>query len=144
MLFGKRVEVQYNIKTFDNRLIHTTSKHMIISETIEPSRYEQLLRYYHQYQYRPDQSTSSTKTVYPTTQLSDIIHAHSVNYALRNDSTMKRTIQKCSGLGSFYGFASTFGPDIFVLWKAALLRKRIMLIHMPPMEVASKYGKSIK
>jgi hypothetical protein len=147
-LFGKRVKVKKKKKKKKNtniycehELINITSKHMVISETIEPSRYEQLLQYYRQYQYHP--ANQSTQTVYPTTQLSDLIHTRSVNYALRNDSSVKITIPESFGLESFHGFVDRFGPDIFVLWKAALLRKRIMLINMPPMEVACKYGKEL-
>lgn len=115
---------------------------MVISETIEPSRYEQLLQYYHQYQYHPGQSATTKKITHSMPQFSsDFIHAHSVSYALRNDPTTTYTIPKSFGLESFSEFVNRFGPDIFVLWKAALLRKRIMLINMPPMEIACKYGK---
>ncbi|KAI9245198.1 hypothetical protein EDC94DRAFT_530380, partial [Helicostylum pulchrum] len=62
----------------------------------------------------------------------------SVNYNLKHN--VAKVISKQEfGADTFSEFVHTFGPDVFILWKAALLRKRIMLIHMPPMEIACKY-----
>ena len=35
---------------------------------------------------------------------------------------------------------NTFGPLIFPLYKAALLRKRVLLVGQPPVEMACNYG----
>lgn len=43
---------------------------------------------------------------------------------------------------SLPSFIDTFGPLIFPLYKAALLRKRILLLGHAPVELACDYGKS--
>lgn len=40
-------------------------------------------------------------------------------------------------------FLDTFGPLIFPLYKAALLRKRILLVGQAPVELACNFGKYI-
>lgn len=40
-------------------------------------------------------------------------------------------------------FLDTFGPLIFPLYKAALLRKRILLVGQAPVELACNFGRSI-
>ena len=39
-------------------------------------------------------------------------------------------------------FLDTFGPLIFPLYKAALLRRRVMLVGYAPIELACNYGKA--
>lgn len=100
----------------------------------DPARYESLLKYYTHYQYKEGQDHQDTPTFhFPTA------NHHSVNYNLKHN--VAKVISKQEfGADTFSEFVHTFGPDVFILWKAALLRKRIMLIHMPPMEIACKYG----
>ena len=70
-------------------------------------------------------------------------------------STRKRAISTASALApsgqgisshhpalSLPSFIDTFGPLIFPLYKAALLRKRILLLGHAPVELACNYGRS--
>ena len=41
---------------------------------------------------------------------------------------------------AFPFFVAQMGPQIFVLWKAALLKKRILYLTAPPLERACSYG----
>jgi hypothetical protein len=116
---------------------------MVISENIESSRYESLLQYYthHQYQEQDDLNDD-----FPSIFNFPDLNNHSVNYNLKHNAA-KDLFNKGGeefGLDSVTDFVNKFGPDVFVLWKAALLRKRIMLVTMPPMEAACKYGKKKK
>jgi hypothetical protein len=111
---------------------------MIISENIEESRYERLLKYYTHHQYREDDN-EETPAIF---NFPDLNH-HSVNYNLKyNVAKDLYNKEEKFGLDSFSDFVNKFGPDVFLLWKAALLRKRIMMVNMPPMELACKYGKN--
>ena len=69
--------------------------------------------------------------------------------------TRKRAISTASALApagqgvsshhpalSLPSFIDTFGPLIFPLYKAALLRKRILLLGHAPVELACNYGKN--
>jgi hypothetical protein len=40
----------------------------------------------------------------------------------------------------FPDFARSCGPTIFLLWKAALLKKRILFYSPPPVEESCYYG----
>jgi hypothetical protein len=115
--------------------------HMIISDTIESDRYEQLLQYYTHHQYRsPDNTTKHN--IIPDLVSHEISLDHTVNYNLKyNLQTMKQSTEFSTN--SFTNLINKFGPDIFVLWKAALLRKKIMITHMPPMEIGCHYGEYI-
>ena len=44
-------------------------------------------------------------------------------------------------LDAFPFFVAQMGPQIFVLWKAALLKKRILFMTRPPLQRACGYGK---
>ncbi|KAI8643641.1 hypothetical protein BD408DRAFT_481947 [Parasitella parasitica] len=112
--------------------------HMVISDTIEPSRYEQLLQYYTHHQYR--QPDNMIKQSEPPDFMSyeTLLLDHTVNYNLKNSiQTMIHSTEY--SINSCMNFVNRFGPDVFVLWKAALLRKKIMLIHMPAMEIGCHY-----
>lgn len=111
------------------------SHHMITSESIESSRYERLLDYYIHHQYREEQEEEEHL---PKFNFPDSNH-HSVNYNLKHNVAKGMFNHEEFGVDSFSDFVHKFGPDVFVLWKAALLRKRIMLINMPPMEAACEY-----
>lgn len=65
----------------------------------------------------------------------------SVHQNLRQMMTMTSEPLDGYGMDVWSDFVCQFGPNLLVLWKAALLRKRILLIHTPPMEIACKYGK---
>lgn len=115
--------------------------HMIISDTIKSDRYEQLLQYYTHHQYRsPDNAIKYNITPDSVSHESSL--DHTVNYNLKyNLQTMKQSTEFSTN--SFTNLINKFGPDVFVLWKAALLRKKIMIIHMPPMEIGCNYGEYI-
>ncbi|KAL7314855.1 hypothetical protein PS15m_006370 [Mucor circinelloides] len=113
------------------------SNHMILSDTIESDRYEPLLQYYTQHQYRSSADDTTTKQNLPSLGASSSLD-HTVNYNLKHTlHTMKQPSE--FSINSCAHFVNKFGPDVFVLWKAALLRKRIMLIHMPQMEIGCHY-----
>lgn len=103
----------------------------------DPGRYEFLLQYYDHYQYRQDESQSLPVFHFPNS------NDQSVNYNLKHNLA-KAPLKQEFGVDTFAEFVHTFGPDVFILWKAALLRKRIMFIHVPPMEIACKYGNNMK
>lgn len=109
---------------------------MVISESIESCRYESLLKYYTHHQYREGQEEEEHMPIF---NFPDLNH-HSVNYNLKYNVAKGIFKHEEFGTDSFSDFVNKFGPDVFVLWKAALLRKRIMLINMPPMKVACEYG----
>lgn len=52
------------------------------------------------------------------------------------------TLEALSHQDSFPVFVAHLGPQVFTLWKAALLRKRILYLTSPPMERACSYGKN--
>lgn len=116
------------------------SNHMVLSDTIASDRYEPLLQYYTQHHYRTSvaDNTPTKRHAMPDLALPSSLD-HTVNYNLKHTlHTMKQpsefSIDACTH------FVNKFGPDVFVLWKAALLRKKMMLIHMPHMEIACHYG----
>ncbi|KAG2194258.1 hypothetical protein INT47_009668 [Mucor saturninus] len=113
------------------------SHHMVLSESIESSRYERLLEYYTHHQYREEQQEEREQS--PNFYFPESNNHHSVNYNLKHNVAKGMFSHDEFGAVSFSHFVHRFGPDIFVLWKAALLRKRIMLINMPPMETACEY-----
>lgn len=41
---------------------------------------------------------------------------------------------------SFPDFVRTMGPNIFLLWKAAILKKRILILTSAPVEKACQFG----
>ena len=65
--------------------------------------------------------------------------------------TRKRAVTAASALAqslsphhpalSFPKFLDTFGPLVFPLYKAALLRKRILLVGQAPVELVCNFGK---
>lgn len=113
---------------------------MVISKTTEPTRYDALLNYYTQHQYRVDQEDINDD--FPRIFNFPDLNQHSVNYNLKHN-VAKDLFNKGGeefGVDSLTDFVNKFGLDVFVLWKAALLRKRIMLVNTPPMELACKYG----
>ncbi|GAN00971.1 sphingosine kinase [Mucor ambiguus] len=117
------------------------SNHMVLADTIASDRYKPLLQYYTRHQYRSSADNAATKHhALPDLSLHESFSSldHTVNYNLKHTlHTMKQpsefSIDACTH------FVNKFGPDVFVLWKAALLRKKIMMIHMPQMEIACQY-----
>lgn len=109
---------------------------MVISENIESTRYDSLLKYYDLHQYRKSQPENDYQ---PNLNIPNS-NSNSVNYNLRHNVAKGLFKGEDFGEDSFLDFVNKFGPDIFVLWKASLLRKRIMLVNMPPMEDSCKYG----
>ena len=67
--------------------------------------------------------------------------------------TRKRAVTAASALAqslsphhpalSLPAFLDAFGPLIFPLYKAALLRKRILLVGQPPVELACNFGECL-
>ncbi|KAL9543542.1 hypothetical protein MBANPS3_008066 [Mucor bainieri] len=121
------------------------SNHMILSGAIAADRYEPLLQYYTHHQYRP--SAGSPAAAKPHHTLPDLPSSwhepatsldHTVNYNLKHTLP---TLKQPSGfsIDACTHFVNKFGPDVFVLWKAALLRKKIMMVHMPHMEMGCHY-----
>ncbi|RCI03890.1 hypothetical protein CU098_012764, partial [Rhizopus stolonifer] len=127
------------VQPSDTVLHHTVflkqeiSKHMVPQEDIEPSRYDDLIQYYTQHQSQTQPTRLST---YDAPQ--DLNMNRSVNDNLRHTIIAPQR-REYDGMDVFTDLIRQFGPHIFVLWKAALLRKRIMLLNTPPMEIACKY-----
>ncbi|KAK4520755.1 uncharacterized protein ATC70_006635 [Mucor velutinosus] len=115
------------------------SNHMSLSDTIASDRYEPLLQYYTHHQYRSSaDNTASKHHTMPDLSLHESSLDHTVNYNLKHTlHTMKQPSE--FSIDSCTHFVDTLGLDIFVLWKAALMRKRIMMIHMPQMEIGCHY-----
>lgn len=109
---------------------------MVTTEEAEPDRYKALLDYYNLHQYKEQGKNIRTVNHLAIPEP----NSHSVNYNLRHNVTKDIFRREEFGENSFLSFVNRFGPDIFILWKASLLRKRIMLVNMPPMEEACKYG----
>ncbi|CEP18010.1 hypothetical protein [Parasitella parasitica] len=125
----------WNHQAFLQQQLHN---HMIISDTIDPSRYEQLLQYYthHQYRHR-DEIIQPSETPNHMPYESSLLD-HTVNHNLKN--SIQTIVHSTNfSINSCTNFVNKFGPDVFVLWKAALLRKKIMFIHTPAMEIGCHY-----
>ncbi|KAI9485899.1 MAG: hypothetical protein EXX96DRAFT_24410 [Benjaminiella poitrasii] len=121
-------------------------KHMSLlpKTTNDLSRYNNLVNYYASHQLRENEHEENKKdrTIHGPT-VSDSHYNHSVNYNLRmmlsNNEEHGNYDSLFSIDSSFSDFAQQLGPNLFVLWKAALLRKTIVLLSMPPMESTCKY-----
>ena len=112
---------------------------MVNTETIEQERYDTMRAYYRQHQYQQDRQETEPLKHKSTPESNH----HSVNFNLKHHVTKGLFKDEDFGEHAFSDFVNHFGPDIFVLWKASLLRKRIMLINTPPMESTCKYGKRV-
>jgi hypothetical protein len=96
-----------------------------------------LIQYYNQHKYTKD-NLSIPKTIELLNTTAEL--KYSVNYNLKSKNYYQQKVENFN-FDELYNFVDYYGPDIFVFWKAALLRKRIMLENMPPMETACKFGK---
>ncbi|KAI7904847.1 uncharacterized protein BX663DRAFT_330231 [Cokeromyces recurvatus] len=121
-------------------------KHMDSSSeaTIDPRRYDCLIEYYTRHQMKREFINKANNRTYSAPSISSSIDNSSVNYSLRKISIQNEERQENHNIlfsmdSSFPDFVQQLGPNIFVLWKAALLRKRIVLLNMPPMEATCKY-----
>jgi hypothetical protein len=105
--------------------------------------YDGLLDYYTQYA-TPDTPVLAQKK----TLLSTFDIWQGVNHQLKQKQKTQvidlLDQNSVFGTDSFSEFVRLFGPNIFVLWKAALLQKRILFMGAPPMEKACKFGKLIR
>lgn len=114
---------------------------MAIAENANSRNYECLLQYYNTYKYDKAyirEPPSSTRLNYSVN--------NSLNYNLESRIYYQ---QKMFGVDNFSldsigNFVDYFGPNVFTLWKAALLRKRIMLRNVASIETSCKYGKLAK
>ncbi|OBZ89920.1 Protein LCHN [Choanephora cucurbitarum] len=99
---------------------------------------DDLIRYFTNYVPIP----KPTRQPNVTFSIDKSVH-HNLREMISGHSTMSADIVSSYGMDVFTDFLSQFGPNLFVLWKAALLKKRILLIHAPPMELACKYVRLI-
>lgn len=114
---------------------------MTPSQSAEPTQYEGLIEYYNRHKYQ-ERQVESDPIYMSWLHDKSLLYAaeHSVNFNLaHNIVSVNHDLMEASDLPEF---VKLFGPDIFVLWKAALLRKRIMFIDVPPMETSCRYGKN--
>ncbi|KAI8970241.1 hypothetical protein BDF20DRAFT_113747 [Mycotypha africana] len=122
------------------------SKHMNIADASGPDRYDALIEYYRNKSLnsKPNVEENEYTTPLENNRIAGEASS-SVNYNLQrsvhiNDKFIKSDQMP---LNNLLDLAEYLGPDIFQLWKAALSRKRVMLITTPPMENACKYVYSI-
>ncbi|KAG1223741.1 hypothetical protein G6F35_004468 [Rhizopus arrhizus] len=117
-------------------LIKEINQHMV--EEIEPERYENLMNYYNQYKYCENQVKSAR-----TSWLNDksLLYAteHSVNYNLIHNMPAAINQQELIKPNDFLDLLELLGDNIFVLWKASILKKRIMFMDDPKIGNSSGY-----
>ncbi|KAF7732013.1 hypothetical protein EC973_007118 [Apophysomyces ossiformis] len=132
--------------------------------------YSSLINYYQQHRiqeeahfeyfhHKRDEPVSATSPLLsPSATTNGILAAlegeseelNSINYHLSSHADISLTTEtRGSGfLGKesshlaheFPDFVRQFGPNIFVLWKAMLLKKRVMFLSAPPMERLCSFG----
>ena len=71
-------------------------------------------------------------------------HGRTRKRAMTAASTIAQSLSPHHPALSLPVFLNTFGPLVFPLYKAALLRKRILLVGQAPVELACNFGKSIR
>ncbi|CEI89606.1 hypothetical protein RMCBS344292_03957 [Rhizopus microsporus] len=124
-----------NVWKHKNFLMQELSHFMTPSQSAEPTQYEGLIEYYNRHKYQ-ERQVESDPIYMSWLHDKSLLYAaeHSVNFNLaHNIVSVNHDLMEASDLPEF---VKLFGPDIFVLWKAALLRKRIMFIDVPPMETS--------
>ncbi|CAO3666733.1 unnamed protein product [Rhizopus stolonifer] len=105
------------------------SQHMI--EEIESDRYESLISYYDQHKLQ-ERQVESVRTSWLHDKNLLYASEHSVNYNLtHNMNTSIVTSSELIKPNDFMDLLELLRDDIFVLWKASILRKRIMFIDDP-------------
>ena len=89
--------------------------------------------------------TSALKAFRPATLLyynystMSFAHHHLFEQLISVESSS--SLELVPRLDAFPFFVAKMGPQIFVLWKAALLKKRILFMTRPPLQEACGYGK---
>lgn len=115
------------------------SQHMV--EEIESYRYESLISYYDQYKLQ-ERQVESVRTSWLHDKNLLYASEHSVNYNLaHNMNTSIVTSSELIKPNDFMDLLELLRDDIFVLWKASILRKRIMFIDDPRLGNSCGYGK---
>ncbi|KAG0193280.1 hypothetical protein DFQ28_005723 [Apophysomyces sp. BC1034] len=117
---------------------------------------EMPFEYFHQKRAEPSSATSpllspsaTTNTIFSALEggpgdFGNINHhlASHVDASLTTETRSSGFLGKESShlAHTFPDFVRQFGPNIFVLWKAMLLKKRVMFLTIPPMEQSCSFG----
>ncbi|KAI8981001.1 hypothetical protein BDB01DRAFT_851416 [Pilobolus umbonatus] len=110
--------------------------HMVLSEEIEETRYTHLINLYTEHKHHEGEYTGP----YGFNMSADLTDPNnSVLYNMKHHILRINDPHHDFGTDVFEKFIHIMGPDIFTVWKHAIIRKRIMLLNAPPMEMMSKY-----
>lgn len=113
----------------------------------EEAPYKALQKYYqqHRIQHRPDENNMQWTLDKDIPRLTDVYapthHPHTLFHSLASFQH-ERYLEAVPFRESFPFFVAAMGPQVFVLWKAALLRKRILYLTSPPLQNTCSHGMS--
>ncbi|KAL9581936.1 MAG: hypothetical protein Q9212_003589 [Teloschistes hypoglaucus] len=136
---------------------HADGLHTLARELLEdPSRTQSLEAFWQEHQYRPDDSNTRPTSGEESPSALRQQRRRGKSSPSGQPQTRNRAVSSASALAppgqtlsthhpalSLSIFLDTFGPLVFPLYKAALLRKRVLLIGQAPVELACNFVYSI-
>ncbi|KAI8388743.1 uncharacterized protein BYT42DRAFT_561070 [Radiomyces spectabilis] len=124
-------------------------QNLMAKEVEDKVVYDRLIQYHKTYSPPDNLSTESSNDKhsarnqirsFPRAESLSVFMSQSVNRGFDDLSTNSGPVTSPAGSSCcFPSFVHQFGPDVFVLWKAMLLRKRVLFSVQPPMEAACHY-----